>query len=207
MSDPNPQQSEGQQSQSSPPMPSTPPIQAGPLARPALGYASGAPSTWPTVIGVIGIVFGAGAVLLTLGGFGFALLMRNAPGMPPNPQFEDRWLPWTLASMFVTCAVAILLLVAGVGITKRRAWAPRLAKVWAILKMVIVLGSMIIGFQTQQETMEALQQSAGPSPMPNLEGLVAFSMCGGVLWGWALPVFMLIWFSRSSVKEEISRWS
>ena len=203
MSDQNSQQYDDQQ-----PLipPATPPTYAGPLSRPVLGYASGAPPTWPTVIGVIGIVFGAGAVLMTLGGLVIALIMRDAPGMPPSPQFNERWMPWSIASMFVTCGVAILLLVAGIGLAKRRAWGPRLAKVWAVLKMVIVVASTGIGFQVQRETMKAMQQSAGPSPVPNLEMIVALSMCAGLLWYWALPVFMLIWFSRSSVKAEIAKW-
>ena len=29
----------------------------------------------------------------------------------------------------------------------------------------------------------------------------------GLLWGWALPVFFLIWFSRAGVRSEVRSWS
>jgi len=27
-----------------------------------------------------------------------------------------------------------------------------------------------------------------------------------IVWGWALPIFMLIWFSRRKIKAEIAQW-
>lgn len=198
--------------QESAPAPSvTPPTQAGPLARPA-SYAPYSPPApvWPTVIGVIGIVLGAGALLLTLGSLGMSLILMQSTtrtGTIPMPQFNNQWMPWTIISTLLTCAVAILLLVAGIGIAKRLAWGPRLAKVWAVLKLVVVAASVVIGFQMQREAMEAMSQSVGPSPVPNVQMFMGFGMCVGLVWGWALPVFLLIWFSRASVKEEISTWT
>lgn len=190
----------------------TPPTQAGPLARPA-GYAPYAPPApvWPTVIGVIGVVLGAGALLITLGSLGMSLvMMQSTTGTStiPMPQFNDQWMPWTIVSTLLTCAAAILLLVAGIGIAKRLAWGPRLAKVWAVLKLVVVAAGVVIGFQMQREAMEAMSQSAGSSPVGNAETMVVgLMMCAGLVWGWALPVFLLIWFSRASVKEQVSKWS
>jgi len=199
---------EGESQQAGPASPFTPPTQPGPLARPAnyTPYASAAP-VWPTTIGVIGMVFGAGAILLTLGGTAISLVMLKAANAPPAPQFSDRWMPWSLASLFVTCAVAILILIAGIGIAKRRPWGPRAAKVWAVVKIIFVVASTVYGYQMQKATVEAMQQSSPASPVPDPQMLLGFGMCVGLVWGWALPVFLLIWFGRASVKEEISKWS
>jgi hypothetical protein len=32
-------------------------------------------------------------------------------------------------------------------------------------------------------------------------------MACGLIWGFALPVFMLIWFSRGKIKHEVAEWS
>jgi hypothetical protein len=177
-----------------------PPTQAGPLYRPQPGAG------WPTVIGVIGIVFGAGALLMTVAGVAFSLMMRNAPNAPPMPQFSGRWLPWTIIMILITCGLAVLLLIAGIGIAKRLAWGPRIARVWAVFKILLVIASTIVGFQTQQAAIAAMKQNTGPAPMLNFRVLMEIGICFGLLWGWALPVFMLIWFARRSIKEQTSKW-
>jgi hypothetical protein len=188
-----------------PARPAAPPTQAGPLPTP-----SPVP-VWPTVIGVIAIVFGAGGALAGLGGVVMSLVTRpmlqRMPNAPAMPQYGEHWIAWTVLGSLVTCGTAILLLIAGIGIAKRLAWGPRAARVWAVLKMIVVVMGTVISWQTQQGAIEAMKQNAAGAPMLNPQILLSLGMCGGLLWGCALPVFMLIWFTRRSVKEEISRWT
>jgi hypothetical protein len=35
----------------------------------------------------------------------------------------------------------------------------------------------------------------------------AVGSCFAIAFGWALPVFMLIWFSRSKIRSEVRGWA
>ncbi len=82
--------------------------------------------------------------------------------------------------------------------------------------MLLVVYSSIIGFLVQQAQMEAMQRMLEEDPntagmMPGFFGTL-MAIIGPVIfvfaivWGWALPIFMLIWFSRRKIKAEIAQW-
>ena len=78
------------------------------------------------------------------------------------------------------------------------------------LKMLFVAVSTLFGYMIQKQAMQtAMQQS---STMPAMtagvtQGTAAFGVCLGLVWGWAFPVFMLIWFGRGRIKEDVAEWS
>lgn len=194
------------------PPPLTPPIEPGPLARPAgySPYASPVP-VWPTVIGVLGIVLGSLGLLGGIWGAVAPIVMKTLfqnTAMDPNmPQFTERWIHWTVILSVLTSAVAVLLIVAGAGILKRAAWSPRAARIWAVLKMVLVIANLVVTFEIQRSALAAATQAGGPGMTVNANLIMIPSLCFGLLWGWALPVFLLIWFSRASIKEQVSKWT
>ena len=69
--------------------PLAPPTQPGAIAAPPR------PSNWPTVIGIIAIVVGAGGILLNMWGAGMPLLMRWFSWAMVEGQAESlrAWLP------------------------------------------------------------------------------------------------------------------
>ena len=105
--------------------------------------------------------------------------------------------------------LAVLLLIGGVGVLRRRAWAPRACNTWAVLKVLLVIANAVVGYAVQKQTLLWMQgQSAR---MPPGWGAISGSMpgmtaCFALLWGWALPVFLLIWLARGTIKEEIAPW-
>lgn len=202
---------EGQPQTQTPP-PLTPPIQPGPLARPA-GYSpySSPIPVWPTVIGVVGIVLGSLGLLGAIWGAVAPLVMKtlfpNMAADPDMPHFSERWIQSTIISGVVSSAVAIILIVAGAGMLKRTAWSPRVARIWAVIKMVLVVANLVVAFQIQQSTMANMAQVGGRGMVVNVNFLTIPGILFGLLWGWALPVFLLIWFSRPSIKEQVSKWT
>ncbi len=75
--------------------------------------------------------------------------------------------------------------------------------------MVVVVVNAIVGVLIQQEFLQEMQAQD-----PNLavigttamQGFAAVGVVFALLWGLALPVFMLIWFARRTIKEQVAQW-
>ncbi len=196
-----------------PPTPITPPTDAGAIPPKA--------SSWPMVIGVIAIIFGSLATLQGCMGLGWSALAGIFTSMMPQEQAgmmaaTKALAPLMLISAGITMPIAIVLLIGGIGLTKRSPWSPKTCRIWAGLKMLLVVYSSIIGYLVQQAQMEAMQRMLEEDPntagaMPGFLGtfmaiLGPLTLVLGIAWGWALPIFMLIWFSRRKIKAEIAQW-
>ena len=176
-------------------------------------------SSWPTVVGIVGIVFGALGVLGGLIGAVSSLLtdsiMRSvAPGIAagqPDVQamldVATRWKGLTLALAVVGLAVAAILLVGGIQLVRRRQNSIKNLRIWAAAKMLLVVANAILGVLIQQATFKVMQQTLRASVPAGFGSMIAvFSVVFGLVWGWALPVFLLIWFARQKIKDEVTSW-
>ncbi len=197
-----------------PPALMTPPVEPGEIPHP--------PSAWPKVIGVITIIFGSLAILGGCSGAVSSLFMSSLSGLVPEEQATmydamEGLKPWMIIGAVLALALGILQLVAGIGLVRRRAWSPTACMVWAAIKMVFVVGYTILGDMARQAQFEAAQEMIQQDPnMPaGMAAMMAsffqvfgvFAIVVGILWGWALPVFLLIWFSRGKIKAEVAGWA
>ena len=191
-----------------PSQPPAPPVQ--PIGVPAPAR----PSTWPTAVGIVAIVFG---VLGTLGACSSAMapaLMNLLKDNVPPQQMQGmeamgEWRGYMLALAVPTLVLALMLLALGVGILKRSRRAAKGVWAWAALKIILVVFSAYLGYMMQQAQFEAMRQApAGPGGPP--PGFVDFfsraSLAFGIIWGWALPVFLLVWFNRRKIRTEVAQW-
>ncbi len=200
----------GEPGEPAPQLPNAPPTE------PVTYVPAQQPSSWPTVLGVIAIVVaGLGILTSVWAVFGTQVAERiSSRFSPPNMQMsivqiQKRWGAWTIISTVLSLSLAVLLLAAGIGLIRRRAWAPPLCRAWAVLKMLLVLAGSVVGYQIGRESFDMMSQQN-----PNMPALgagagslfAAFGVCAGLLWGWALPVFLLIWLARRPIKTEIAEW-
>ena len=190
------------------PTPLTPPIQ------PAVPYTFARPS-WPVVIGIIAIVLGALGVLggcwATIAYPVMAVIFRAAPKQATaGLDLLQEWRGWTLTMGIASGVLAVFLLSAGIGLCRRRRWAISVAWWWAVLKMVFVLVGAVMAVVMQQAQFTAIGgQGGAPAPLPPGSTLLIGAVTAGftVIWGWALPVFMIVWLSRGTIKREIGGWT
>ncbi len=171
-------------------------------------------SSWPKVLGVIMIVFGAlGALFSCWIAVVPHVMKRLEQMMPPGQQAGlevfEHWTGWMMTDGILSLVLAILLTVAGAGLLKRRRWAIRTSLAWAVMKMMLVGAEAVFQYKMNAEQMEAAaQQTPGMGAMgdtvQNVAGVSA--ACMVLLFGWALPLFVLIWLSRAKIKEETSQW-
>lgn len=196
-----------------PPTPMTPPT--------AAGASPPRKSTWPMVLGIIAIILGSLATLRGCMSIGSSAMFGLFASAMPEEQAEmmeatKGFAPLIMISSGLIMAIAIILLIGGIGLTKRSPWSPKTCKIWAGLKMLLVVYSSIVTFLSTQAQMEAMQRMLeedpnAPAAMSGFFGTL-MAIIGPVIfvfaivWGWALPIFMLIWFSRRKIKAEIAQW-
>ncbi len=197
--------------------PQTPPPPGAPPTQPGMRQPTPR-SSWPTVLGVIAIVYGALATLSHGCGLMSSLMAEQWQRMMPQPEqaaeaqidLTRRWLWFSVPNSLLLVALAVMLIVVGAGLARRRARAVVLAKVWAVVKMIVALGAAIFTYLVMQESL-GLQQEVDPNatalPPGVVEVMAPLTAVLTLLWGWLLPIFLLIWFARPSIREEVSGWA
>ncbi len=180
------------------------------------------PSQWPTVIGILAIIFGAFAVLGGCGGivspwFMSAIVEAMPEDHTMGMEAMVEWGHWMIGSSLVGLGLGVLLLLGGVSLMQRRPRGRTMCLTWALLRMPVVGLGLVVGYLMQQDQLMAMQEmfASDPSVPAAMSAMFGRFMQAGVLagsvigllWGWALPVFMLIWFSRGKIKTEVAAWS
>lgn len=106
------------------------------------------------------------------------------------------------------CLLAIVSAIGAVQLLKRRRSAITLLTSWAIVRIIVIIGSAPFTFAMQQRQMEAMKDQPG-NPYNSTLG-DTFLLAGAVfnmIWYLALPVFALVWFQRNIVKSQYKEWS
>ncbi len=182
---------------------SPPPVAPPPAAPPTVPYAAparAAEARWPAVLGVIAIVVGVGGVLMGLWG----IIWSQVTDEPQTRAMLERYgVPMMITAAFST-AVALLLLISGIGLLGRRLWGYRLIWVWAVAKIFMAMMSAFLGYLSSEYVAQTQPMPAGSFQMVKLFSLIG--VFAGLLWGWTLPVFVFFWFGREKVRQEVLTW-
>ncbi len=191
--------------------PPEPPI--APPTAPGVIVLSRPPSSWPTILGVIAIVFGCLGMLQGVLTLFTRMTMDFASGIAGDqPQFAvvRKWMPWTIGMGVAGGVIAAILLFAGIQLIRRKPASAGLIRGWAIIKIIYALPATGVGLIMQLEQAAAVSQQAGVAGAfaPGSLSIIGVgsSIVGG-LWLLAFPVFVLFWFRRDAVREEIGRWA
>jgi uncharacterized membrane protein HdeD (DUF308 family) len=180
-------------------------------------------SSWPTVIGIISIVLGS---LAALGGVYQAIapfLMSFASSIVPENDeqagvmFEAmaKWRFPLLGVGLVALVLGVMLIISGARMVGRHFDASGLHKKWAISKIIYSLIAVAITSMAQMQQMEMImEQQSQAAGGPGAEFVKTAMLVGmvvglfiGIAWQCAYPIFILIWFSRQKVKNEMQTWS
>lgn len=184
----------------------TPPTQPGAIEQPRKA------TSWPTVIGVIAIVYG---VIGLLGGACGLVSQEvvtdqatSAPaGMAMTEEMQSPAMKaWSSVGTVIGLGLSVLLIGGGIQLTRRRRNGGACVKVWAVANILMVLVGMGITMTAMTSSMEQMPGTQFPGSPGFFEGMIIFSLLVGVLIGCAVPVFMLIWFSRKTIKDEVAGW-
>ncbi len=176
---------------------------------------------WPGVVGTIAIIFGIAGVLQ--GGCGMVaslfgsqmyesmsrLAPQSADQMAAQQAVNERFFWVNTGLSLLSMLVATVLLVGGIQLLRRRATSATLLRLWAAAKLVLAIllaGAGWVIFQAQMEWMQAEQNTSGASP-DLMRGVAIFGIAISLLWQWALPLFLIVWFSRAPIRASVARWN
>jgi hypothetical protein len=187
--------------------PASPPIEPMDLVDPV-------ESKWPTGVGVTSIVFGGlgllcyGCQSLSTAAQPFLLGAIPEDQRPPAPQGVQ--LVFQVVQLCLAWVLSVWLLVGGIGLVRRRAWARGHLVAWSFAKIVLTLVSTVVGLLFLDALVQQIndQMSAqGPSPFTFTRGMMIGIMVVSLVWFFVWPVFLILWLGRASVKDEVERWA
>ena len=171
-----------------------------------------APSKWPTAFGVVGIILGSLGLLGGCCGVLSPLVwpryiqwLESMEGVPQEQiELARNSMPpavWVVPASLVTLALSLILFIGAIKLIRRRASGVGLYKFWAWFNIPWSLLGFVVNLLLQarvpkgDQPMGAIGQYAG----------LVFGGCWVLLMGVGLPLFMLYWFMRESIRSEIAR--
>jgi hypothetical protein len=165
-------------------------------------------SSWPDVIGIIGIILSViifvdkldDLMTLTWTEEQWSRLLGT-----PLAETIVRSLPpvgWRLVSSVAQMALAVLLLSGSLALRRRRRAGISRCRTWAMLAIAWVaveIGWAIWWLSRYPEGLIGI-------PAATWQGFAAFGIAVALVLLLAFPVFLLIWFSRGEVRAEYEGW-
>lgn len=180
---------------------------------PTSSAVSPTPPVWPTVIGVISIVFGSLGLLNGCVGLIMPFVIGKLMVFFTDAKMQAMFgsmsghAGWSIAAGVTGMAVGGLLLASGIGSVGQRRWSTRTHAIWAVLAILQSGVSGMYAYLLQQAQFEAMQ-GAGVPMMPMMgEAFAAVGLLIGLMFACAYPIFMLVWLMRAPIREQVSRWN
>lgn len=169
--------------------------------------------SWHIPIGIICIILGGLGVLGGCFGVIGAPLMSAfeeelaSSGIAHEFGYAEEMTPLTMAMSVVALLVALMLLFVGIGIVQRRKSVVSSARAWAVIKMVLVVANVLVQYTLMGDQMDAMVADANALISGSTFRIIFIAgSVVGVAWGWALPIFLLVWFSRDKIRAQVADW-
>lgn len=197
----------------------TPPPSVMPPRRPA----------WATVLAILCLVFGGfgvfgSLVALAMQATGFSFTPASMPGgddeiMRAMIAVQEQYRVPLIITSLINLPVAAWMILIGVWLLKTKPWIRRMALTFACVDIVATLVATYVTTKMQMAMMDAIAQQmfagAGSSGPPGFEQFMttfmkfatAIGVVMGLAFGLAIPVFVLIWFNREKIKDQVAGWA
>jgi hypothetical protein len=169
-----------------------------PFAAPQSGIPEGPPpipSVWPKVIGFISIALASHDLIRGPNYFLIRGFIRHAHElMKISPEW---WSTYTTVSSVVGIIMVLILLGAGITTLMRRGIGRSLHLVYGAAGILITIGNVVV-----IAMMLLGAEMVGPMRVGFFIGWIVV----GVPLGMIYPVFLIIWFLRSKIRQEVAAW-
>ena len=170
--------------------------------------------SWAKVIGVLSIVFGGGALLVgVIGVVGQNFALQQYEIMGISTEMLGRHALFINVVPIISLALGFLLLLGGILLVMKKSVSRPILLAWAILKIAFALWQAPLGLAFQKEIIPLQQKmlAKGDPKAPDIGGIMEtlgpMIQIISVLWLCALPIFMLIWFMRTRIRDQVAGWA
>ena len=169
------------------------------------------PSPVPKVFGIIHICY---AVLGGVGAFFgliamFAMKMLAEKGgeefkeIQPIVEAYSGMASYMYVDVALKLLLGVLLLVAGIGLLKRKAWAIKLSVVWAVSRMIIAAGMLFWGLSVAAEFQDSLGGASGEQQVKIEQMTQSVGNVMGIIMISVYPVVSLIFLTKKNVRDAM----
>ena len=163
-------------------------------------------STWSKVIGIISIVFGGLGLLcqsvsMTINAFTKSVAYRQG-AYNARPEWFSTYL---IVSSVVGIVVSVLLLSGGICLLRRRRSGRSLHVTYGILAIATTIITQIISVVFIYPPMFHSLVGSNVAEIGEKAGTIGGIIFGAV-YSLAYPIFLLVWFSRKRIKQEVATW-
>lgn len=174
-------------------------------------------TVWPTVLGVIAIVYAGLMMLCNVSGFIVSTLYKWLAGFLGSMGQPDRAIEITAdvadkyQAMFIVYSIlaigaSLWLLLASISLVKRRPGSSRSIIAWSIVEFVLQCASIGLQVVLTKAVADVLRGEGLGRQATETYVMAVINGCSMLVVSIALPIFMLIWFSRAKIKAEIASW-
>jgi len=115
----------------------------------------------------------------------------------------DGMLPYMYVDMGLKLVLAAMLLTAGIGLLKKRAWSIKLSVFWAVSRIIVAVGMLVWGLQVTA----AFQDKLVPNQNQGQEQIQQISQGVGNVFGIIVllvyPVVSLIFLTKKNVRDAM----
>ncbi len=160
-------------------------------------------SAWTSLWGSVAVIQGiTGSQLLGM------QVMGADPGVSETiARIYNDAAPRFLVSGACLLLAAALGLTGGIALLCRKRWSLLILRDWAIVKIIAGAIYAVTYPDVQMRVMNALAQStAGGPSMAMAAPMSIFNAVVGFIFGAALPIFVLIWLARPSIRADCGKW-
>lgn len=169
------------------------------------------PTSLPKVFGVIHICYAAlGGIVSLMGVAGMYMLRFLAEKggdefkeIQPLASAYDGMSIYMIVDAGIKVLFAVMLLAAGIGLLKRRAWSIKLSNFWSVSRIVTAVGMMMwglavmSGFQDQLQAGQNAQQQQIQQISQNVGNVL------GIVMVCIYPIVSLVFLSKKRVKDAM----
>lgn len=185
---------------------SAPPPEAIPPATTSIPKVFGIIHIVYACIGMIGAVIGVGAFLVMK-----AVLSSAGDEMAEMEPVLDAYSTleiYTYVDAGVKVVLGIMLLVAGIGLLKRKLWAQKVSIFWAVVRIVIAIVMTVATYgaslEFQEKMGEVSQNQPGQIDQSQFQSSIqGVSSVFGVIFISIYPVLTIIFLSKKVVKDSL----
>ena len=169
------------------------------------------PTALPKVFGIIHICYavlgGLVACLGVLGVFAMKLLAEKGGDdfkeMQPIVDAYGGMETYMYVDAGLKLLLGVLLLAAGIGLVKRKAWGIKLSLTWAVSRIVVAAGMLFWGLRVASEFQDSLVISQDSEQVKFQEMTQGVGNVLGIVMVCVYPVICLIFLSRKNVRDVL----
>lgn len=186
--------------------------QSGMSAPPPPEQGAVVPTSIPKVFGIIHIIYAVLGMLGALMGLAGMMLLKTLASKAGDDVQEldamveafDEFAVYAYVDATLKIILGIVLLVAGIGLLKKKLWAQKASLFWAVTRIVVVVGLTIITLGPTQKFQEKVNQAGGAEQEQFQQMAQGMGNVIGVLFVCIYPVLCLIFLTKKNVRDALS---